>query len=63
MSIELFEPHQPVSGVCDPGRFKLAYAATEARQRLEILNIETRGIILTKQRTTKALIRLRGYGG
>ena len=43
-----------------PGiRHKPACAATEARSRLEISDIETRGFILSKQRTTKVLIRLR----
>ena len=54
---------KPVFGVCDQGRLKLAYAAAEARQRLEISDIETRGIILSSQRTTKALIRLCGCTG
>ena len=45
---------KPVFGVCDQVRHKLACAAKEARQRLEISDIETRGIILTRQRTTKA---------
>ena len=34
-----------------------------AQPRLEILRIETRGIILSRQRITKALIRLRGCAG
>ena len=49
---------KPVSGVCDQGRLKPACAATEARQRLEISDIETRDIILSRQRTTQVLIRL-----
>ena len=44
-------------GVCNPVRHKLACTATEAR--LEISDTETRGIILSRKRTTKALIRLR----
>ena len=51
---------KPTFWVCDPGRLKPACAATEARYRLEILDIETRGIILSRRRTTKMLIRLRG---
>ena len=51
------------SGICDQLRFKPAYSASEAILRLEILDIETRGIILSRQRTTKALIRLRGCAG
>ena len=33
---------KPVFGVCDQGRLKPVYAATEASKRLEILDIETR---------------------
>ena len=51
---------KPVFGVCDQVRHKLACTAKDTRQRLEISNIETRGIILSRQRPTKALIRLRG---
>ena len=47
-------------GVCDHGRLKPVYAVTETRQRLEMPDIETRGIIIPRQRTIKALIRLRG---
>ena len=49
-----------VFGFCDQVRHKPACAAREARQRLEISDIETRGIILSRQRTTKVLISLRG---
>ena len=52
---------KPVFRVCEQGRLKPACAATEARQRLEILDIETRGIILARQRTAKALIRCAGW--
>ena len=48
---------KPVFGVCDQVRHKPLCEATEARWRLEISDIETRGIIPSKQRT-KALIRL-----
>ena len=48
---------KPVFGVCDQGRLEPVSAVTEARQRLKISGIETRGI-LSRQRTTKALIRL-----
>ena len=51
------------SGVCDQLRFKPACAATETSQNLEILDLETRDIILSKEQTTKALIRLRGCAG
>ena len=51
---------KPVFGVCDQGRLKPACTATAVMWRLEILDIETRGIKLhvSKQRTTKVLIRL-----
>ena len=41
---------KPVFGVCDQGRLKPACAATEARQTLEISDIETRGIILSNNK-------------
>ena len=49
---------KPVFGVCEQVRPKPACAATEASYSLESLDIETKGIILSKQRTTKVLIRL-----
>ena len=52
-----------VFGVCDRVRLKPASIATEASQRLEISDIETRDIILSRQQTTKVLIRLRGCVG
>ena len=58
-----FVTRKPVFGVCDQGRLKPPCAATEARQRLESSDIEVIGIILSGQRTTKALIRLRGCAG
>ena len=54
---------KPVFGVCDQARHKLACSATDTSKRLEILDIETTDIILSKQRITKALIRLRGCAG
>ena len=54
---------KPVFGIFDYVRLKPASAATEASWRLEISDIETRGIILSEQWTTKALIRLRGCAG
>ena len=47
---------KPVFGVCAQDRLKPAYAATEDSLRLAISDIETRGIILSQQRITKALI-------
>ena len=49
--------------VCDQLRFKPACSASEASYRLDISDLETRNIILSKERTTKALIRLRGCAG
>ena len=51
------------SGVSDQARHKPACAATEASYSLEFSAIESRDIILSKQRTTEALIRLRGCAG
>ena len=49
---------KPVFGVCDQDRLNPVCAVTETRPRLEISDEETRGIILSRQRITKALIRL-----
>ena len=49
---------KPVFGVFDQIRHKPTCAATEATLRLEISDIETRDDILSRQRTTKVLIRL-----
>ena len=46
-----------VFGVFDQVGLKPACSATEASYSLEISDIETRDIILSRQRTTKALIR------
>ena len=51
---------KPVFGVCDQVRHKPACSATQISYRLEISAIARRGIILSRQRTTKALIRLHG---
>ena len=52
-----------VVGVTDQVRLKPGWAASEASKSLEILDIETRGIILSRKRTTKTLFRLRGCAG
>ena len=44
-------------------RFKPACSATEASWSVEISNLITRGVVLSRQRTTKVLIRLRGCAG
>ena len=49
---------KPVLGVCDQLTLKLACSAAEASWGLEISAIASRGIKLSRQRTTKALIRL-----
>ena len=61
-SFESNEPRheKPVFGVFDQVSLKPACSATEASWRLEILDTETRDIILSRQRTTKLLIRLHG---
>ena len=54
---------KPVFGVCDQVRLKPACSVIEASKGHEIANIETRDIILSRQRTTKVLIRLRVCAG
>ena len=54
---------KPVFGVCNQVRLKLTCSATEASQRHEIANIETRGNKISKQQTTKVLIRLCRFAG
>ena len=63
--IQLFEPRHEKTclQVCDQVRLKPACSATETSCSLEILGIETRGIILSRQWTTKAMIRLRKCAG
>ena len=52
-----------VFGVCDQVRLKSVCSATENGQDLEILDIASIDIILSKKRTTKTLIRLHGCAG
>ena len=47
---------KPVFGSCDKVRLKSACSATETSERLEMSDIETTCIILSRKRTTKALI-------
>ena len=54
---------KPVFGVCDQVSLKAACSASETSWRLEIYDIETQDIILSSQRTRKALIILRGCAG
>ena len=51
---------KPVFRVCDQLRLKPACSATEISLGLEISTIASRGIILSRQQTTKALIKLCG---
>ena len=54
---------KPVFGVCDQVRLKPSCTAVETSLGHEILGIETKGIILSRHRTTMALIRLRRCAG
>ena len=54
---------KPVFEVCDPVRLKPIWSATGTSQGFEILDIASIDIIRSKQRTIKALIRLRGWAG
>ena len=49
-----------VFGSFRPGQTQLACSATEASMRFEIFVTETKDITLSRQRTTKVLIRLCG---
>ena len=50
---------KPVFVVCDHVRLKPACSATETSYNLKILDLAIIGVILSRQQTTKALIRLR----
>ena len=54
---------KPVFGVGDQVRLKPACSATDTSYRLELSAIASRDFILSRQRTTKALIRLCGCAG
>ena len=54
---------KPVCGICDQVRLKLVCSASETSYGPEILDLASKGIILSRQRTTKALIRLHGCAG
>ena len=54
---------KPSLGLCKQVRLKPAYSATQPSKSHEIANKEIRDIILSRQWTTKALIRLRGCTG
>ena len=44
-------------GVCDQVRFKLACSALDTTYSIEISDLASKGIILSRQQTRKALIR------
>ena len=54
---------KPAFGIFDRVRLKPACSITEVSQSHEIAHIETKAIVLFRQRTTKALIRLRSCAG
>ena len=54
---------KPVLGVCDQLRLQPACSVDVTNYGLEISAIASRGIILYRQRTTKALSRLHGCAG
>ena len=54
---------KPVFGVSDKMRFKPACSATETSLKIEISLVASLDMVLSKQRSTKALIRLRGWAG
>ena len=60
-----YEPRhkKPLFGVCDQVRLKPACSATETSQGVEILDIASIDIILSKQQTTRVLFRLRRCAG
>ena len=54
---------KPVFEFSNQARLKPACSAAEASSSLETLDIASIGIILSKQQTTKVLIRLCGCAG
>ena len=54
---------KPVFGLCDQVRHKPAWSVIETSYSLDILDVARIHIILSRQRTTKALIRLCGCAG
>ena len=53
---------KPVFGICNQGRLKVA-CLIQKLARVENMDITIKGIVLSRQWTTKALIRLRGCAG
>ena len=54
---------KPVLGVCDQYRLKPAFSATEAGKSHGFAGVATIDIILSRQRITEMLIRLRRWSG
>ena len=54
---------KPVFGVLDQATFKPACSASKTSLSLEILDLASIAIILSRQRTTKVLIRMHGCAG
>ena len=54
---------KPVFGVSDIVKFKAACSATGTSQKIEILLVASFDMVLSKERITNALIRLRGCAG
>ena len=66
LKVSLYLSHntrKPVFGICDKVRLKPVCSADETSKGLEIFAIASRSILLSRQRTTKALIRLRACAG
>ena len=58
-----FVARKPVFGVSDKVRLKSVSLGTETSQKIEILLVASLDMILSNERITKALIRLRGCAG
>ena len=54
---------KPVFGVSDKASFKPVSSATETSKKIDISPVANNHMLLSKKRTTKALIRLRGCAG
>ena len=54
---------KPVFGFCEQVRLKPVCSGTHTSYILEVLDVTTRGVVLSMQRTTNALFRLRGCAG
>ena len=57
------DARKPVFGVSEKVRFKPACSATETSKKLEILLVASLGMILSKKKIPKMLIRLHAWAG